>query len=52
MFYKIMTVLIITAAALLIVWIYNINKLFQYEICSSQPVTELSEQCKVILDIK
>jgi hypothetical protein len=52
MFYKIMTVLIITAAALLIVWLYNINKLVQYEICSNQSVSELSEQCKVILNIK
>jgi hypothetical protein len=48
----IISILIIIAAALVIVWLYNINQLLQYEICSSQPVTELSQQCKEILNGK
>ena len=46
------TLLIFTAAALIIVWLYNINQLVQYEICASQPITELSQQCKEILNGK
>lgn len=49
MFNKILGAFIIIGAALLIVWLYNINQLLQYEICSSQPVTELNQQCKDIL---
>ena len=51
MFNKILAVFIIIGAALLIVWLYNINELLQYEICSSQPVTELSQSCKEILNV-
>jgi hypothetical protein len=52
MFNKILGAFIIIGAALLIVWLYNINQLLQYEICSSQPVTELSQSCKEILNGK
>jgi hypothetical protein len=51
MFNRFIGLLIIIAAALLIVWMYNINQLLQYEICSSQPVTELSQKCKEILNV-
>jgi hypothetical protein len=46
----IISILIIIAAALVIVWLYNINELLQYQICSSQPITELSDKCKEILN--
>lgn len=48
----IISILIIIAAALVIVWLYNINELLQYQICSSQPITELSDKCKEILNGK
>jgi len=46
----IISILIIIAAALVIVWLYNINELLQYQLCSSRPITELSDQCKEILN--
>jgi|GEM_PF-3857905 len=51
MFNKFIGLLIIIAAALLIVWMYNINQLLQFEICSSQPASELSDACKEVLNV-
>lgn len=48
----ILAAIIMLAAALIIVWLININRLVQYEICSSQPVSELSQSCKEILNGK
>ena len=52
MFYKILMGLILLGASLIIVLIININELSRYQICASQPVTELSEQCKEIINGK
>jgi hypothetical protein len=46
----IISILIIIGAALVIVWLYNINELLQYQICSSQPIIELNDKCKEILN--
>lgn len=52
MFNKILIGLILLGAFLIIVLIININESLQYQICANQPITELSEQCKEIINGK
>jgi hypothetical protein len=52
MFNKILIGLILLGAFLIIVLIININESLQYQICVNQPITELSKQCKEIINGK
>ena len=52
MFNKILISLILLGAFLIIVLIININESLQYQICVNQPITELNEQCKEIINGK
>jgi len=42
--------LILLAAALVIVVLYDLNNLVQYKQCMDRPVTELSQHCQEVLN--
>ena len=44
--------LILLGAALIIVLIQNVFELVNYKMCMNTPITELSDACKTILQIK